>query len=36
MNSTHMSCVPNIKPLTLAVLALGGLLTIMLFWSMSQ
>jgi len=34
MNPTHMSRVPNIAPLMLAMLALDGLLTVALFWSM--
>jgi hypothetical protein len=36
MNPAHMSRVPNIVPLMVAVLALGSLLTVALFWSMFQ
>jgi hypothetical protein len=36
MNPTLMPRVPSLAPLTLAVFALAGLLTVALFWSMSQ
>jgi hypothetical protein len=34
MNPTHMPRVPDLAPLMIAVLALSGLLTVALFWSM--
>jgi hypothetical protein len=36
MNLTHMSRVPNIRPLMVVALTLSGLLTVALLWSMSR
>ena len=36
MNPTHMTRVPNLAPLMLAVFTLSGLLTAALVWSMSR